>query len=983
LAAARPFAAALLFAAAALSPSSAFAATPSSRLNINIGVVGVAAISNLEAQPGSLSGEINLTWTEPTRAGTTGPYTYDMRVSTLANIATNAQFLAAKPLSAFSGSPLLTPGPGRGQAAIVITGLEGGVVHYFALREIDSLGAAGTWLRSVAQGWNPNNFAAATSGTLAAAITDLTGLAGPGDGQVALAWTAPTPGALVSYRIFHATFSAASVGGTAAWRTAALPDSIVIAAGAAPGGRETTLLTLSSGLKYFFAVETTNTAGTGPLDSAASGAQVVVRAKGIAPITDLVAGPGPFVSGINLTWTEPFVSSVTAPVVYQVRASTVGFINDDADFAAAQNLSAFGAVTIPSYGVGGGTRALNATGLTAGVTYYLAVRAVEGSTPTLAGAWLRVPAVGINLNVSAMPLFGPQPPDPITDLTALPGSAEGEVNLIWTAPKNQNLVTIASYEVRFASFSALSLGANTAAWYAAASSAAFSPAAAPGARETGTIGGLMPATTWYFAIKSIDASGQVSPVDTKAAGAAQASALPRSLPPATPSGLIGTAGLRRARLDWTDLMPAGKGLDFAHYRVERSTDLATFVSLSTTTNVYFLDLPLTAGNTYYYRLVARDLRGNVSAPTASVAVVPFSIAPMEPIGITVAANAIDVTLTWSPTVRFADGTPFLSTDTPSTDELIGYAVDRATDMCAPQFVRISTLSFTKTTLVDPAGGKNYFYRIFSFNSIGISTNVLTISTLGERNFFIGGCETVLSMDDASSKELNAATNGRGADISVHSRLRPEDNGGTTFQSVEWKPMLDGVTELKTFSLPKPARIIVRYETQDGSVVPSSATGSGFLALAGGRPAAASPKDLGMYWYNGGEFKKMYGKVDAVEQTVSVESPNMGVYQIRAMHRSDSAVLDVSNVSNRVITPNGDNLNDQVIFTYDPGPNNATVSGSVYDVTGALVSGMRPGLVPNTLIWDGKVAGRVVASGVYVYKIEGEGKTFTGTVVVAR
>ena len=737
-------------------------------------------------------------------------------------------------------------------------------------------------------------------------------------------------------------------------------------------------------MKYFFGVETTNTAGTGPFDSLVSGAQVNVRAKGIGPVTDLVAGTGPLVSGINLTWTEPFVSSVTLPIVYQVRASTLGFINNDADFAAAQNLSAFGAVTIPAYGVGGGTRSLNATGLTAGVTYYLAVRAVDASTPTLAGAWLRVPAAGINLNVSAMPLFGSQPPDPITDLTALPGTAEGEVALIWTAPKNQNLVTIASYEVRFATFSALSMGGNTTAWYAAASSAAFSPAAAPGARESAIIGGLMPATTWYFAIKSIDASGQVSPVDTKAAGASQASTLPRSLPPATPSGLVGTAGLRRARLDWTDLTPAGKGLDFAYYRLERSTDLVAFVPLTTTIGVSYIDIPLMASVTYYYRLVARDLRGNESAPTANVAVVPFTIGPLEPLGITVAANAVDVTLAWSPTTRFAEGTPFLSTGAPTTDELIGYAVDRATDMCAPQFVHLSSLPFTATTLVDPAGGKNYYYRIYSYNSVGISTNVLTISTLGERNFFVGGCNTVLTMDDASSKELNAATNGRGGDISVQRRLRPEDNGGTTFQTVEWKPMLNGVTELKTFSLPKPARIVVRYEAQGGSVVASSSTGSGFMALAAGRPAAnVSPKDLGMYWYNGGEFKKMYGKVDTVEQTVSVDSPNMGVYQIRAMHRSDSAVLDVSNVSNRVITPNGDNLNDQIIFTYDPGPSNAAVSGSIYDVTGALVSGMRPGLVPNTLIWDGKVGGRVVASGVYVYKITGEGKTFTGTVVVAR
>ncbi|MEK7424066.1 MAG: hypothetical protein AAB131_09530, partial [Actinomycetota bacterium] len=425
-----------------------------------------------------------------------------------------------------------------------------------------------------------------------------------------------------------------------------------------------------------------------------------------------------------------------------------------------------------------------------------------------------------------------------------------------------NLTASASYEIRYASFSVISVGGSTTAWAAAAFATAFSPALVPGALETVTIGGLLPTTTWYFAIKSIDVSGQISAIDTKAASAAQASALPRSLPPATPAGLIGTAGLRRARLDWTDLTPAGKGLDFAYYRVERSTDLVTFVSLTTTIGVSYIDLPLTASVSYYYRLVARDLRGNESAPTATVLVVPFTIAPLEPLGITVAANAVDVTLTWSPTTRFAEGTPFLSTGAPTTDELIGYAVDRATDMCAPLFVHISSLPFTTTTLVDPAGGKNYYYRIYSYNSVGISTNVLTISALGERNFFVGGCNTVLTMDDASSKELNAATNGRGADISVQSRLRPEDNGGTTFQTVEWKPMLDGVTELKTFALPKPARIVIRYEAQGGVVVPSSSTGSGFLALAGGHSAAAvSPKDLGMYWYNGGEFKKMYGKVD--------------------------------------------------------------------------------------------------------------------------
>ena len=45
--------------------------------------------------------------------------------------------------------------------------------------------------------------------------------------------------------------------------------------------------------------------------------------------------------------------------------------------------------------------------------------------------------------------------------------------------------------------------------------------------------------------------------------------------------------------------------------------------------------------------------------------------------------------------------------------------------------------------------------------------------------------------------------------------------------------------------------------------------------------------------------------------------------------------------------------------------------------------MRSGLVPNTLTWDGMMNGRVVTSGVYIYQIKGDGKTFNGTIVVAR
>ena len=254
---ARPIGAAL--AAAALLLSSPVAAAPTGALHIGVNVQVIAVVSNLAAQEGAGVGEINLTWTEPFHPGATPPVTYDLRVSTLANIGDNAAFLAASPLTAFTGTPLPAPGAGGGQVAAVVTGLAPGVVHYFSLRVVDALGKAGVWART--NGWNQTNFAQAKT-VLPAVITDLTGLAGPGDGQVSLAWTAPSPPPLLSYRVFYATFSVASVGGsTTAWRAQALSSSTVIAATAPPGAVQNAALALNPGVKYYFGVETSNKIG--------------------------------------------------------------------------------------------------------------------------------------------------------------------------------------------------------------------------------------------------------------------------------------------------------------------------------------------------------------------------------------------------------------------------------------------------------------------------------------------------------------------------------------------------------------------------------------------------------------------------------------------------------------------------------------------------------------------------------------------------
>jgi len=148
-------------------------------------------------------------------------------------------------------------------------------------------------------------------------------------------------------------------------------------------------------------------------------------------------------------------------------------------------------------------------------------------------------------------------------------------------------------------------------------------------------------------------------------------------------------------------------------------------------------------------------------------------------------------------------------------------------------------------------------------------------------------------------------------------------------------------------------------------------------------ASAADQSLGVYWFDNKDYVKLYGQVDPQAQIVSVNAAMAGSYQIRTVARSDSFAFDLSGISNKAITPNGDGLNDTVVFTFQ-NPQDSAVGGKIFDMKGAFVADMSPAsAVTSGLQWDGKSSGRVVPRGVYIYEIKAEGKTFTGTVVVIR
>ncbi|TBR16952.1 hypothetical protein EPO15_18060 [bacterium] len=108
---------------------------------------------------------------------------------------------------------------------------------------------------------------------------------------------------------------------------------------------------------------------------------------------------------------------------------------------------------------------------------------------------------------------------------------------------------------------------------------------------------------------------------------------------------------------------------------------------------------------------------------------------------------------------------------------------------------------------------------------------------------------------------------------------------------------------------------------------------------------------------------------------------------------------------KFITPNGDAKNDTAILCVD-NPKDFTVRGQIFDLRGQHVADMahvvdttkldatKPVKLCNTtfggqfkpqaVVWDGKTSGgAVVTSGVYVWRVEAEESTVTGTVLVVR
>jgi hypothetical protein len=88
------------------------------------------------------------------------------------------------------------------------------------------------------------------------------------------------------------------------------------------------------------------------------------------------------------------------------------------------------------------------------------------------------------------------------------------------------------------------------------------------------------------------------------------------------------------------------------------------------------------------------------------------------------------------------------------------------------------------------------------------------------------------------------------------------------------------------------------------------------------------------------------------------------------------------MSQRILTPNGDGINDRVVF-HVTAPAEGSIDTSVVNSRGRRIAGLIPG-AQGHFEWDGKDSqGRIVASGVYLVQISQGPGLWNGVVAVAK
>ena len=375
----------------------------------------------------------------------------------------------------------------------------------------------------------------------------------------------------------------------------------------------------------------------------------------------------------------------------------------------------------------------------------------------------------VSYTTPAAPPADTTPPAAISNLTALAGTLDGVVVLKWTAPGDDETsggITDGIYRIKVSTYYISSenfdlISHNPRYTYGIELSTSYTT---PGVEHSYTITGLNPGTTYYFAIKTRDDAnnwsiwpGTSAVINSQSFTAAQD--LPLQPPPS-----VNASGLNSTTIDvsWT-LPPAPEYIDdrnkYSIYRATYSftaktdpnvTLIATILHPGTTHQ----DTGLTAGVTYYYRIISLDkgdegdgLFSLVLESTLSVTASAYPPPAADTTPPAAISNLTALTGTWGGEIILKWTAPG---DDGTSGTAAGYLVKYATSQIrSTDFYASWVSTYPQTWTPLPAGseeqkiltgfteGTTYYFAIKAYdeaNNYGIWNSSIDVAGVNTANF---------------------------------------------------------------------------------------------------------------------------------------------------------------------------------------------------------------------------------------------------------